>query len=1826
MEIILIFSFFIQLMKFDKFYIVENMTKCIHNNQKIKLQNTEVTTTEFSVSLWVRATYYHNETSKPFLKFKNINSNKEIILTSTKNISSDKYTIKYLSNNLGEINHSNTALNTFEEQDFINLQNFYINWNYIAISFLKSSGTKIITYIQTNISSEFSISNNHEISDLMLFPCLSINMESLGGLYFSEITVYNQKSNTNTLFNNLKKMNSKIWAIYLFNENSRKNSLFIPNQIKNEIGPLMVISNSPEYPFRQNRDTYSLMMFQKLFKFDLDNLGVRDNSYLIACKLKVTKVEGQNFKFLFYGRADKNLDILNNNPDKIDINLTFKNRILILFGYIEYDIKYYTNGSLAKSYSSNFSGTININLVIKIKHQIGNSYPYAKEHVTFLSWYENATLLDFWYEDSDFTNFSKDDQHYFGNPSTIKTDLAFFDILEYSITKGFGKNYHHEFKIDDTYCIKFDVYNQRRFNEFDTENLILDSSLNYFSGYCGNNCAKCDSSHNCLSCFNRDILNSTFKCLTPCSFDNNYDSYLSKCETNMDVIVISFTSGNISSTSLKAIRTNLFDRKTNESLEFLIIIRLFVDMDASNTENFEITFVTSIDTDLDQNSFNTYFNNHPSSEIYSLTWSFYYKVIDPLDYQNVKIYGRCFNPGEYFLPTVNNQGICVSNCGIGYYINSYNICKKCSSNCDVCNSLGCQSCKNNYELILTVCISKMLQCIINDSFCSDCDSLNENFCVSCLTNYTLFSGTCLHNTNCLIFDSNCNNCDPLDTTMCNSCLSNYTLFSGTCISNTNCLMVDSNCDSCDNLDQTICATCTTNFSIKNNLCLHNSNCLIVDLNCSTCDPLDLTTCITCEINYTLHNEICLHNSNCLIVDNNCSTCDILDKTICVNCLTNYHLLNENCLHTSNCLVVVDNCSTCDPLNSTDCIDCDINFSLFEGNCIDSSSCRVNIKDCLKCDLFDIKICEKCKTKYFYDKNLVKCSELICQKNCLECYLDLNNEKNCSKCENNFSLFNFECVKDICFSTFCQDCSENLKSGCDLCYNCINLKFIEGIVLNCEETFLNCKSCIFKLNSELQCLKCNDFTIYVKEKNKCTIITKIEFEDSIITYLDKDFYLKECKKGYFYQNLENLCYKLRLDCNFGCKKCYGKDKICTLCNEKFNLENNSCNYINSKSKIEEDSTEFNEILKYFYYSESSCKNIINNITLIIENNITTYLDENNYVNAKTFEVKEFYIKCSENRLKCSEYKKKQLEFLKLGLVNCPKIYNENHIAIINKTRNITLNENLNFCKEEEIKTDYKEKIECENIECINFIKKKEFKNFTNIIKCKNNFNNNLKENIVEKFKDITEINNCEFCQKGLKYFCQWKEDCRKVCQFELKNNSEHPYLINIFDKGKINISNELLNLKISNDIIIEYDYISQKIIFKFLKNISNYIFNLKPSYIISSQNCILKSEKKFIIKNYNYIGNSEFFKQIKPSQNPISSVVVTAVSLGFFNFIPLSFFEILQFNDLFSYFGYLNIDGGSFFNFIFSLQRNDFDLDKSFVDERKNFEYLMILKKVKNLITISLMDYYLIFGIIFTFFFKIYLNRTKYSRYLKICKYYQKFRKKKKNYKKFNLFQKLVYKIQLQYILFDPFILLSFYEKMIFFQYIFRLPHYVKLFVYKYHLIDKKYFIPFYFIFLIISLFLLKMFIRMIQYLNINSISLYKSVMIVDDKKLNWYLVFYQTVFLSLNIITIFLICFLRMIPQICFVFVIILIFTENILIFSFAKRKLILYIIMNFFTTSFFLFWIILVCLKKFFLIDFPVGKNFFYCLANISKLISNFILSKILKKIKKNKVFVEDN
>ena len=1348
---IIIFLAISKLITTNNFQRLDKMSKCLSNDQNINLNIAKTTTTEFAISFWIRSTHYHNETSKPFFKIKNISQNNEIILNSSKN--NFQYDISFQSNfsHIGSITYSNTPLKTFQEKDFITKQNEYKNWYFMSISFYTNT---IKVFINGELNS-LNLNFSNSIKDILIYYCLSVDRDHLGGLYFADFSIYFGLVINNQDFENLKNYFADVTAVYLFAEGARKNRFFIPNQLNNKFGPMEVLTDGIDYPFTQSELFYTVCIFQKLFKFKVDDISIINNSYVISCKFLFLNIIGDSYKFLIYGRANKNLDIFNDHPDIINIYMQFKNSDNIMYGYIEYDIIVKVNDIIIHTFSNSFTNIINISFGIKITKEINSQSIHLYHFVNgnFESDFENNV---------DFSNFSKNDIHYFGIPTTNKIDYGIFYIEEYSIFKSFvGFTTNSFYSVPEEFVNYTNIYYKKRFSQYDTVNLLLNYQNNFFPSYCGNNCAKCDPvTFKCLSCFNRYVLDIDSKCFSYCT--SNYNSLLMKCETDMNVIDINFINNDIDPVTLENINTKIFDRKTNEGIEFLINIKFYLYFSNQKFKP-EISFNTSIDTYLDKNSFINYFNNHPNSSDYTFNWKIYYKTINPSDYQNVKIFGKCLSHDKSFLPTENNQGVCITDCGNGKYKDSNNICQYCQLNCNICS---------------------------------------EDGCIKCLSSYFLFHGECFSNNTCM-----------------------------------------------------------------------------------------------------------------------------------------------------------------------------------------------NLNNCLECDNKDKFICIKCKEGNYLDNHLNKCIE--CEKNCVECTLGINSEIISIKCLDNYSNFNNQCIQDKCFSDFCLECILDLKNNCEICYDCKNLNFKNDIVLKCSEKIPFCKSCFFKLDVILECLICDFDYIYDKENNKCLKKNEYNIENPDLIFLNR------CNDRYFYDEIEKKCFFINFDCHFGCKRCFTIDKLCLECGNSFRLLDYDCKLIKEKSLIIENSDLFKEIIKYFHYEDNSCFNIINNITIMIGNNITTYLDNERFINDKEYEIKEFYIDCAKNKQRCIEYnelKKEKIIINSKLKINCENginqhIYNYN----INKKLNITVNKFIDFCSEDKHVFFLKdEKIICENDSCFNFTKIQNFVNSTNSYICENSYEFRKNKNIVQKYEDISITYKCEYCQKELNYFCSWNKNCQSECNFEIKkSNSGKVYLINPNSEMKIDLLLNDLKRNLPNYIKANFEFQNQKITFQFLKNKKDYKFELKPNFIKYTQNCVIKKSKIYILQNSDYLDLINF-ENIDLLQNKVSPIFLEFFKFGFSTIIPNFIFKLIQFFDLFAYYNYLEIDGGSFFTFMSNLERDLNDDDKNyFINENKFYEYFMILPFIRSLLTFSIFYVGFLFGIFLNSIFKLFSYRLKDFKFFKKGRLLKILKKKKK---------------------------------------------------------------------------------------------------------------------------------------------------------------------------------------------------------------------------------------
>ena len=110
--------------------------------------------------------------------------------------------------------------------------------------------------------------------DIILYYCISVDSENLGGLYFADFYVFYGLVDSRGFL--------RIWEIrilllgFICLLKARKNRFFIPNQVSNEFGAMEVLmSSKPDYPFYQDRNSYSVSIFQKFFKFKVDDQSVK---------------------------------------------------------------------------------------------------------------------------------------------------------------------------------------------------------------------------------------------------------------------------------------------------------------------------------------------------------------------------------------------------------------------------------------------------------------------------------------------------------------------------------------------------------------------------------------------------------------------------------------------------------------------------------------------------------------------------------------------------------------------------------------------------------------------------------------------------------------------------------------------------------------------------------------------------------------------------------------------------------------------------------------------------------------------------------------------------------------------------------------------------------------------------------------------------------------------------------------------------------------------------------------------------------------------------------------------------------------------------------------------------------------------------------------------------------------------------------------------------------------------------------------------------------------------------------------------------------------
>lgn len=418
---------------------------------------------------------------------------------------------------------------------------------------------------------------------------------------------------------------------------------------------------------------------------------------------------------------------------------------------------------------------------------------------------------------------------------------------------------------------------------------------------------------------------------------------------------------------------------------------------------------------------------------------------------------------------VDNSPLSCTDCLDGYYLNNFQ-CKVCDASCLKCvgTSMNCTSCLDGKYLKLGICTDKCgLGFYINSgNVCYACPSqctqcLSATNCISCQTGLYLNAGACL------ACSGTCLTCKILSTN-CTSCLSPKLLQDGACVNScsSNYYLQDTNCIACPNgcaiCNKDACLTCLATYRFKGTTCANPcgngyyivdaNNCGVCNSSCTLCSS-SANNCSECKDGYYLSGN------SCVLCSSPCENCT--SATSCLTCVSDRYLKGTSCLESCGdnfygknkiCYPCDTNCNIC---NSTECTACLPNFFLRSGACYDTcvdgyfkynnGVCCPNA--CESCTTSDV--CLTCKTGFYLSSN--KC--LPCKMGCSACETTADN---CSACSPGYYIIGTSC-ESVCPETgyFVAD------STCK----------------KCDESCNTCSG-----STAADCLTCLDATVFFE--NKC----------------------------------------------------------------------------------------------------------------------------------------------------------------------------------------------------------------------------------------------------------------------------------------------------------------------------------------------------------------------------------------------------------------------------------------------------------------------------------------------------------------------------------------------------------------------------------------------------------------------------------------------------------------------------------------------------------------------------------------------------------------------
>ena len=489
-------------------------------------------------------------------------------------------------------------------------------------------------------------------------------------------------------------------------------------------------------------------------------------------------------------------------------------------------------------------------------------------------------------------------------------------------------------------------------------------------------------------------------------------------------------------------------------------------------------------------------------------------------------------------------------------------------------------------ILLIILISNILsqKCVEHENFCKNCDSLT-NLCSKCENDILIpdENGGCTGAKKCEVGENYCDECEE-NGNLCKNCEIGYFRDNNGGCSYTN---------NCEFSYKGECLKCSSDFTLiggKNNFKLCKS---LFSKDFKNCKKINMTNglCDECDENYFLNTG----DKKCSKIEN----CLESNYDFCKKCISGYYLdkTNNKCkkqenqfLHCKQTLngKTCDKCDDdyffdeeekcantnfCKKSQNFQCIECSNNYYLTgdKQSCSSEPNCQRANKETGKCSW--------CSDNYYLKKSDNKC--ISDEKQIEYKYCKLVSEK-CEQCELGFQFGeDGRCTKT-------KDCAESENGDCIRCS--------DGYYLGLDRKCTNKEHCIYSRYS--YCTECEDGYFWDNYNQICKL-TNEKFKNCRISI--EGVYCASCKKNYYLNVTDNLCYDNTQKNKFYKCSSVGSNNICQMCEEGYYYGYNDlkCSKIENCIQSEDENTCL-KCKQYFCLDQKSGKCIDNEEILKEEN--------------------------------------------------------------------------------------------------------------------------------------------------------------------------------------------------------------------------------------------------------------------------------------------------------------------------------------------------------------------------------------------------------------------------------------------------------------------------------------------------------------------------------------------------------------------------------------------------------------------------------------------------